>query len=253
MKLSVLMPALESRPWAKMANHVRQMASDFPGDVEFIMDLDNGKATSGVKRQRLTDRAQGEYVCFVDDDDSLSDDYVGELMRGCYEGVDVVSFDLSLTSTRRRGVVEKWSFGMQANDRKHGKMCVNHLCAWRTSIARLVRWCPVLGYADDRVWFEPLFHSGSVKTHYHVDKVLYRYLFNDALTQNQTTKRVQATKDYIKDGLRCFFDRQTREILIEAGWQRRDTGRVVVRGPHPTDTPMRNLDELEQFHVITMA
>jgi glycosyltransferase involved in cell wall biosynthesis len=49
--------------------------------VEVLTECDSGEMCVGAKRNRLLERAQGEYVCFVDDDDDVTDDYVDKILE----------------------------------------------------------------------------------------------------------------------------------------------------------------------------
>ncbi len=182
-------------------------------DVEFLRLIDNGELTSGQKRSLLTKAASGQYVCFIDDDDILSVDYVRQLYDASIKNPDVITFNLKMI---RNGYErETWHFGLHPNLRAAGLMCVNHLCAWRKDLALQVNWDPLLGNSDDRLWFEPLYYKGVINTQYHINKVLYHYLYESNITVNQKTERILFTKQYFGHGLRCFLDKQTNEILIE--------------------------------------
>lgn len=222
MLLSMLLPALERRPWRRMADTLKRQASRF-NDVEVLVDVDRGEVTSGVKRQRLVDKANGKYLAFVDDDDEVTPDYVEQLREGCLEDVDVVTFCLRLTCPGRRP--EVWTYdAFRPNDREKGIMSANHLCPWRAELARKVAWCPALGYADDQVWYQPLIASRLVQSSAHIDAILYRYIFSPRNTQQQTPRRVRTAHNYVGGGLRCFW--RDGEILIELGGTEGRLGRA---------------------------
>lgn len=233
MLLSVLVPCLESRAEACRAltgEVLRQVyAAGLGGQIEVLTEVDDGSVPSGVKRNALTARSTGEYLCFLDDDDQVSPDYVSSLAAGCRVGVDVVSFDLRFSRTDRPNYKEVWRFGDHVNDRGSGNMCVNHLCAWRRPVATKCSWCPRLGYGDDHLWFQPLYHAGLVRTHYHIDKVLYHYIYDPRTTANQKRDRIDYGRNYVGRGLRCWRDRRDGTILIEDGTQY--TSEVLVRRP----------------------
>ena len=44
--------------------------------VQLLIEEDDGRATVGAKRNRLLERAQGRFACFVDDDDDVSPRFV---------------------------------------------------------------------------------------------------------------------------------------------------------------------------------
>lgn len=62
-----------------------QMVSRMP-DVELLYLLDNKRRPVGAKRNALLDAARGQYVSFIDDDDSVADDYVRRIYRAIIEG-----------------------------------------------------------------------------------------------------------------------------------------------------------------------
>lgn len=67
--------------------------------VEILTD-DRPKATEpggcsvGVKRQSLLERAQGKYVCFIDDDDEVAEDYIDRILDAASHDPDVIGFKL---------------------------------------------------------------------------------------------------------------------------------------------------------------
>jgi hypothetical protein len=193
--------------------------------VEILTDIDQGQAQSGVKRQRLTDRAKGDYLTFVDDDDWISESYVAYLVQACRKAPDVVTFDCVMTIDGRQE--RKFRFGFVSDDIHKGRMFANHLCAWRAEIARLVPWCPNLGYGDDQLWYKPLIAAG-VWNECYVPRVLYDYRFSRNVTANQTTQRIEESRRYFGSGLRCFV-RGDGQIYIEVGGRGREEHHVSVR------------------------
>ena len=251
MKLSIMILALEGRPWHDIYYELLSQSYAFPDQVEVLVEYDKGERTSGQKRHDVTQRSKGEYICFVDDDDKVASDYVSSILTGCESGADVVTFCLDLTRLdRQNSKVEVWHFGLQPNQRTRGKMMVNHLCAWKKEIATKVSWCPDIGYADDQLWMQPLFHAGLVKTEFHIQKVLYHYLFHQGTTQNQKANRMQFSREYVGTGLRCF--KKDEEIYIEVGNCVKFDTAVVVRDRHRQET-LIPLSELQHYHTIQIV
>jgi len=52
-----------------------------PDLVEIIEEHDDGKMHTGAKRQKILDRANGRYIAFVDDDDTVSIHYVKSIVQ----------------------------------------------------------------------------------------------------------------------------------------------------------------------------
>lgn len=80
MQLSLLIPTLErrsgqlSRLVEGLELQVRNAGRS--SDVEILTYRDSGEHSIGYKRNSLLDRAKGEFVAFIDDDDEVSERYV---------------------------------------------------------------------------------------------------------------------------------------------------------------------------------
>jgi len=205
-RLSILMPAMADRNWVSLADKLHTQAAACKG-VEFLLDVDSGKVTSGIKRQRLAESARGDYIAFVDDDDDVSDDYAASLLSRLTYKPDVVTFDLEQTTN---GVPKNTqSFGLSHTEGTRTSdgmqlMQANHLCAWRRDLALSVAWDPRLGYADDQIWYRPLLGSIETAKESHIPRVLYRYDFQATGTANQTSPRVALSRALYRGGAKCW-------------------------------------------------
>ena len=87
-------------------------------DVELIYLLDNRRRTVGSKRNTLLDAAKGEYIAFIDDDDSISPDYVARIydtlvkVRKAEPPVDVITFGQRAT-IHPHGIVHECSYSLE--------------------------------------------------------------------------------------------------------------------------------------------
>lgn len=237
--LSILIPALISRPWELVWSELCRQVKFFNQDhdremVEVLLESDNGEMTSGEKRNLLVSKSKGRYRCFVDDDDEVTPTYVSCLVEGCLSGADVVSFNVKVTDkspvkihppvvsrhrSRGRDILlrrtdELWRLGLYPHHRPQGMMTANHLCAWKKDIADLVAWDPVLGYGDDQLWYKPLYLSGQVKTCWHINRVLYHYLYNSETSANQKEDKTNIARSYVRGGLHVYRT-QGGEILLQ--------------------------------------
>jgi len=251
--LAILVPCMSSRPWEKVVNAIRLQTFGTEAVVRHLVD--NGEMTSGQKRHVLTQMPEvrmAKYRAFVDDDDVVSRDFVSQLLIGCTKGVDVVSFNLRFNH-QARTKSEVWKFGLYPNDRKSGLMCVNHLCAWKTEIADKVAWCPSLGYGDDHIWFEPLFHAGLIKTEHHINAVLYDYMFNPTVTENQKRVAIAKAKSYVGSGLKCF-KMPNGSILVQDGHDA-PVGKIKLRDNSNLTDYVDDRPELNRhyYHTATIV
>jgi glycosyltransferase involved in cell wall biosynthesis len=182
MLLSVLVPTLEDR--RILFNRIRgQLATQaanahLQDDVEILHLLDSGERSTGWKRNRLIEQARGEFVAFVDDDDTVSDDYLPRICDAIrsHPGIDCIGI---------RGIVRfrgshprEFIHSIRYPDyRTSGGVYLRppyHLNPIRRSIASRYRFADVY-YSEDIDWARSM-ASGKVLTNEHfIDSVLYHY------------------------------------------------------------------------------
>ena len=93
-KLSILIPSIPSRfkRFERLFERINDQASKSDMVVEVLGLFDNKKRSIGHKRDALVQMSNGEYVCFCDDDDDVSLDYVINLLEGIKHPPDVPSY-----------------------------------------------------------------------------------------------------------------------------------------------------------------
>lgn len=57
-------------------------------------DSPRGTITIGAKRNKLLTESIGEYVCFIDDDDDISDNYITEILKAIESKPDCIGFKI---------------------------------------------------------------------------------------------------------------------------------------------------------------
>ena len=83
-KLSILICSLASREYYRnrlLELLESQINVENQTSIEVLQDIDHGEASIGSKRQRLIEVAKGDYVCFIDDDDRISPDYIEKILK----------------------------------------------------------------------------------------------------------------------------------------------------------------------------
>lgn len=182
--LSILICALDCRR-ALLDRLMKglQTQLDRAAGVEAIIESDNGAVSIGAKRNALLARATGDYVCFIDDDDTVSDDYLPSILDALGQQPDCVGFKsdryedgrfvgrctYSLSVQREREVSipgECWQF----------ERWPNHLTPVRRELAIAAGfedWC----YGEDRQYAKCLRKAGLTpeSREVFIDKVLYHY------------------------------------------------------------------------------
>jgi hypothetical protein len=94
--LSILICSLQERH-EKLQNLLKILDSQIKNkNVEVKICVDNGEFSIPQKRNRLLNSSMGEYICFIDDDDMISNTYIDQILnslvnkpdcvgiRGCY-------------------------------------------------------------------------------------------------------------------------------------------------------------------------
>ena len=67
-ELTIMIASLKARE--DLLNRLLARLGSNPS-VEILVEIDNGEMSIGNKRQLLLDKSQGKYVCYVDDDDMV--------------------------------------------------------------------------------------------------------------------------------------------------------------------------------------
>jgi glycosyltransferase involved in cell wall biosynthesis len=178
MKLSILIPTLSSR--SKMLNDLTfVLQKQATHEVQVIIHTDDNLSI-GAKRNSLLESAQGDYVCFVDDDDMVSDDYISTLLTCIESNPDCVSLRGIMTTNGSNPEIFEHSLKYKSwkttNSKIKYERYPNHLNCIKSSIAKKFKF-PETNHGEDYDWSKKLHESGLLKTEYYTDKILYYYKF----------------------------------------------------------------------------
>jgi len=96
-RLSILICSLPDR-----VNYIKRLKKSLKNqltpEVEVLVDFaDRDEKTVGQKRNDLLKQSIGEYVCFIDDDDFVSEDYVRKIIKATDSKPDIVGFNTIIT------------------------------------------------------------------------------------------------------------------------------------------------------------
>lgn len=182
MKLSILIPTIVERSllfqqiWSKIKEQV--LFGQWEGYVEVLSHQDNKEISIGAKRQSLLEKAKGEYVVFVDDDDDVPTYYVEEIMKAISEQPDTVGFQIKCSGTP----------GITANASNRYKDWGDYFDGFdyvrtpyqKTPIKKSI--ALKIGYKDMRFgedydYSKRLKESGLISTECYIPKVMYFYRF----------------------------------------------------------------------------
>ena len=177
MILSILIATLPER-----AHHLQNILSliKFQDGVEIIVDNRPRNVPTGVKRNDLIAKATGEYVCFVDDDDFVTEDYVSLILESSKSNPDCITFEGWMTTNGISHVDwiiklgEKYEARQDPDGITRYYRFPNHLVPIKRSIASQHSF-PAIWQGEDYQWackIQPL-----LKTSVHIPKKLYHYKF----------------------------------------------------------------------------
>lgn len=149
--------------------------------VEIITEVDNGETSVGKKRNNVIDKAKGEYVCFIDDDDMITEVYVSETLNALKTKPDVVEL-VGFLPKYNLPFIHNLNCG--GHFKKDGTQfrTPNHLNTIKTEIARQVRY-PEISHGEDQDYSHRLWNSGLMKTEALIGKRMYIYQFNPSTSE----------------------------------------------------------------------
>lgn len=182
MLLSILIPTLESRRElfeslrADLAAQIRQASLE--NEVEILSLCDKGEMPLGAKRNALIQKAAGEFVVFVDDDDRVSGDYVERISDAIRRrpGIDCVGIRGVITFRGKRPSAFIHSLRYPDYSSRGGVYYrpPYHLNPVRRSIAALYPFLEIR-YSEDIEWALRLQRHGALRREEFVDADLYHY------------------------------------------------------------------------------
>lgn len=170
---SILVPQLE-----KVLNENEEIL------VELIIAKDNKEISIGRKRQKLLEKAKGEYIVFIDDDDTISKDYVSSILKNL--GADAVGFLIDCYSDGvYTGRAKASRIYLDWADNVDGFRYVRniyHKTAHLRTLA-LQTGFKDLRYGEDYDYCKRL--APLIKTENFIDKIMYFYQYSSAEDHNR--------------------------------------------------------------------
>lgn len=183
MKLSILIPSLSSRAdllATLKANLFRQIIEcNAMDEVEVITEIDSGEMSIGTKRNLLLSKANGNYLCFHDDDDMPASTYIQNILDCIKTGCDncsmtgVITWDGDNPELFEHSIKYKQYFTNQTGAIKFERY-PNHLNVMRADIAKQFKF-PEISHGEDTDFATQIFNSGLLKNETEIKGVIYHY------------------------------------------------------------------------------
>lgn len=194
MKLSILVSTIPRRINSYFPSLINKLLLQIGDrqDIEVLGFFDNKKRSVGQKRNELLRMAQGEYLTFVDDDDSITDDYIISIMT-CLQNnptADCIVFDCKTTINNDptqetysqysiRYDYVQWRDG---NGKLQWRGKPAHTMVWKSSIAKKYSYVNT-NYGEDVDWVKRA--CTEIKNEVRIDKILYLYTFDSRISETR--------------------------------------------------------------------
>lgn len=151
-------------------------------EVEILIETDNQVVSVGEKRNMLIEKAKGEYICFVDDDDSVCENYVSQIYQSLHGSLDLILIKIihEVNGVFNRIIVPHPMIETQINESYFTKNYF-HLCPHKTSLAKEVKFKPI-NFMEDIDYTQRIYEL--VKKFAFLDEPMYKY--NDQLGKSLT-------------------------------------------------------------------
>ena len=176
-KLSILICSLHSRKdKLKRLTDILQPQVEKFKEAEFVIALDAGNVSIGQKRNMLIANCKGEYIAFVDDDDTVADNYVELLLQAMHANTDVIVFDALryVDNVIDKPVKYGIEYPKDYHDNKFYYRMPNHLMCVKKELALQVPFKEI-NFGEDSDYAKRLLPL--LKTQARIDRILYSYLY----------------------------------------------------------------------------
>ena len=153
--------------------------------VEILVDADNMTKSVGQKRNDLISKAKGHFVCFIDDDDFITENYLSTILNHLNIGIDILLIGISHIENginKTKILPSLFIDNLTTNDVVF-KTNHFHLCPHKKSIAELVSF-DCVNFAEDMIYSQKMVKH--ISNHAVISDPIYIYFDNleKSLTRN---------------------------------------------------------------------
>lgn len=148
--------------------------------VEVLTNVDNREKTVGQKRNELVDQAQGKYICFIDDDDDVDEDYFVEIENGLNAFLEIDCCSLIGKYIKDGEYIKNFYHSMRYkryDEDEYGYYRPpNHLNAILTGFVKRIKF-PTKNHGEDTDFAMKLCKTNIIQKEVTIPKPLYFYKF----------------------------------------------------------------------------
>jgi len=154
-----------------------------PEAVEVLYLYDTRHRSTGMKRNALLELSQGFFISFVDDDDRIAPNYVGDIYQAIvtHPDVDLVTFLIAMQYYDTVG--QLFEFPARLDYRLRGGLNPIHTAVWRRSLAVQATF-PDTSRLEDEAWASAV--RPLARTTHHIDRELYFYDWREGVSTTWT-------------------------------------------------------------------
>ncbi len=216
---SILICTLQARETAfqqlfkKLENQIKQ--ANLQDKVEIIYFSDNRENSIGYKRNKLLQKSQGKYTCFIDDDDNINENYIQIIYEKLQENPDCVSLKGIITFDGKNPCpfTHSLTYDHWFKDNNGYYRPPNHLNPIKRDIAIQFIF-PETNWHEDRHWSHALVRSGLLKKEVTIEEPLYFYNYTEHKDQ-MTVYMGQVGQDKFVN--ERFFKNKKNGVFIDIG------------------------------------
>jgi hypothetical protein len=187
-RLAILIPTMPDRKefLERLLSGLKPQCEKYPDEVSIIILNDNPnepKKSTGEKRNLLTEEAIAagfSHRAFVDDDDTVTDDYLDLNMPGvrgdydCNSLIGIYSVD-GVSNPDKHIFIHSLKYSHWYEDASHYYRNPNHLNVIKLSLIKDIKF-QHKHFGEDGCWSEDLAKAGVLKREYEITKPFYNYL-----------------------------------------------------------------------------
>lgn len=181
--LSILIPTLPNRSemLEQLLFELRTQIVPHPGKVEILCD-NHPTDNTGMKSNRLINKAQGDYVLRFDDDDWPAPTYISEILEAAKNDSDCISINGLYTEDGGNPIL--WRMGKDfPNETVYENgvpvfiRAFNHIGAAKRALALIAKFPDNTGHGEDKQYSENI--KPWLKTETRIETPIYFYRFKN--------------------------------------------------------------------------
>jgi ubiquinone/menaquinone biosynthesis C-methylase UbiE len=175
--LSILVCSLVERNNTFLSDLIGSIQKQIIGKpVELLILSDNAKRPVGTKRNDLLNISKGRYVCFIDDDDRISETYVDDVLQEIIDwSPDVIVFDAEITFNGINPKLVKYGREYDYCEKSDAYYRhPNHLMVHKKE--NITEFFKDIKTGEDDEWASRMLPK--IVTQSRIDKILYYYDYN---------------------------------------------------------------------------